>query len=379
MAILATVAGRRAAGLAIVAAAIMTAGIWRVAIAASPDRATAHPGWHVSTIFGPGVVESITGVGRHDAWLAGVRSSSGNSIFVQHWNGGTWQPVPTPAAMQTEQGVVIAASSPSDTWVFSYTRPAITPGYSLGWHWNGRQWRDSKFGNGVSIAAASVLSTTDAWAFGESQLPSRQVPYAARYDGRGWRRVKVPLLVTAASAMSPDEIWIAGYVPGKSGSPVAVAKWTGRSWHVLTLPRLPVPKGGSYGWPSVLALTPTDIWTDFELRNSSQVTGVVLLHYGGSGWERVPVPYRSTGLGAMSADGHGGIWITAVISGLPGSAIYDYRAGRWSRQATPVRRGVFAGLDSIASAPGSASAWAGGYAIDTSGADQHGLLFAHQG
>jgi hypothetical protein len=192
----------------------------------------------------------------------------------------------------------------------------------------------------VAVGATSVLSATDARAFGQRQLSASAVPYAARYDGRRWRSVTAPLLVTgAASVISPHEIWIAGYVSGNQCSPVAVAHWTGRSWHVLTLPRLPVPRGGSYGQPDVLALSPADVWTDLELRNSSRVIGVVLLHYDGTAWARISVTYPSTGLGAMTADGHGGIWITSVISRLPGSAIYDYRGGRWSRQATPAGRG----------------------------------------
>src|SRR5271166_5976192 len=178
------------------------------ASAAAGHAATA-AGWHVSRTFGPLSADAVTAAGFRNAWLAGLRPDC--SVFVQHWNGSRWRPVPAPTAMFSDSGVIVGASSAVDAWTFTYTRPAIASPYSVAWHWDGHGWRTFRFPDGSNVSATAVFSPADAWAFGGLGSSTGKVtPYVARYDGKRWRRVHSPLLATGASPISPGDIWTVG-------------------------------------------------------------------------------------------------------------------------------------------------------------------------
>src|SRR5262249_53581638 len=51
-------------------------------------------------------------------------------------------------------------------------------------------------------------------------------------------------------------------------------------------------------------------WVAGDLVNSQfEEVGGVLLHWTGSGWVDVKLPFQTRGLGPLSHDGHGGLWI----------------------------------------------------------------------
>jgi len=88
---------------------------------ASSGSVTRQSAWsQVRTFSGP--VTVIDSVGRRDAWLSGIGTD--NRVFVRHWNGAHWRAVSTPRAMFTDENAVVGASSATNTWVFTFARPA---------------------------------------------------------------------------------------------------------------------------------------------------------------------------------------------------------------------------------------------------------------
>jgi hypothetical protein len=330
--------------------------------------------WRIGKTFGNDIPESIAAPAPRDAWLAGVERNS--DVFVQHWNGRAWRAVPGPRAAFTDSGVTIAASSAKNAWLFTLVRPAVANSYTVAWRWNGRRWSRDTF-RGVEIFAASVFSQTDAWAFGQVVgKDGNAAPYVVRFDGTRWRRVPAPFLPTGASGLSARDLWIVGR--GRSPDTFMAAKWTTGRWHQLRLPNLRVPRGGSTEQPSIVALSPANVWVDGTVWTASVSTAEpLLLHYNGSIWARIRVPYRAmTEFRAMTPDGLGGIWIGADARNRRYGLLSDYRDGRWSSRAAPVSRGDYVALDSMATTPGSTTAWAVGYAGNSTGnATPFGVLF----
>ena len=58
---------------------------------------------------------------------------------------------------------------------------------------------------------------------------------------------------------------------------------------------------------------------------SNPNVGGVLLHWTGSSWVSVTIPFQTGGLGPLSQDGNGGVWINN------GAEMADYNAGQWAQ------------------------------------------------
>lgn len=370
---------RAAATLLLGFAALAAATGMAVASSVSVTRPSA---WSQIRAFSNGPVSVIASVGRRDAWLTGIGNRTDNKVFVRHWNGARWRAVSAPRAMFTDGAAILGASSATNAWVFTFTRPAVAASYAVGWHWTGRAWRSYRLPAGTSINATAVLSRTDAWAFG---MIGAGKPYVIRYDGRKWRRVHAPVQPTGASALSGHDIWIVGPTTASLKTfpfSYEAADWTGKSWRTLKLPHARVPKGMYAAWAQILAVGRADIWVDFDLfSNSGQGPDTqTLLHYYAGRWTQVSVPHGSIFRSSnLATDGRGGIWLALAAQQRFGSSVYDYRNGRWSRGAVLAEPGHYTIITSIARVPGTGMAWAGGFAGRTTGASRsRGVLYEYR-
>lgn len=350
----------RTAGLGIPLVAVVVA-LVIVLTGALASESTAVRGWQLTETYDPVEVANIVAPGSHDAWIADLRTDQ--TVVVHHWNGTRWRIVRAPGAMFTDEGVVMAASSATNAWIFTYTRPAVGMPYSVAWNWNGSGWRQSRLPAGVAILAATASGSADGWAFGELDSGRGAVePYTVRYNGRNWQRVAVPVLASGVSSLS-DDIWIVGQTDASLGSPAAswaMANWTGTSWHVVSLPRIQRAKGVALSRPGILALSRSSIWIDFELASGVSGHGAVFLHYNGLSWMQLRVPHWvTTWHSNMTPDGAGGFWI--AMNTLANSDMYDYRNGRWSGPDVLSKKGHYTVITATATTPGSTQPWAVGY------------------
>jgi hypothetical protein len=183
-----------------------------------------------------------------------------------------------------------------------------------------------------------------------------------RFTGRRWLRVPSPLVPQAASAVAPNDIWTVGTLTGP-GEVWAAAHWNGSNWRTLRFPPLPpaVAARAGIGNAAIQAFSARDAWVDIGLTTATASYGIIVLHWNGRAWARVPVPYRTQADGAISQDGRGGIWMYAI--GIPappgaGTYLYHYSHGQWSRQPAPALGGAATEMGVLSWPPGASSGWA---------------------
>ncbi len=355
--------------LAVVAVLALVFALTGALASRSNNGSTARRGWQLTQVYDPNEVGDIVAPGSRDAWMADLRPDQ--AVVVHHWNGTRWHIVRAPSAMSSVEGVVIAASSAANAWIFTYARPAVAAPYAVAWHWSGSDWRQTRLLAGTTILAATASSPADAWAFGDLDSGSGSLEsYVLHYNGQHWRRVTVPVLASSVSSLAADDLWIVGQTDASlrtSPPSWAMANWTGASWHVVPLPRVTRAKGLALSQPGILALSPSSIWVDFQLTRDGADDGAVFLHYNGNSWTQIPVPHWSaTWHSNMTPDGRGGFWI-AISTLRSYSEMYDYRNGHWSGPDVLSKAGHYTVINATATRPGTTQAWAVGYRGSTTG------------
>lgn len=343
------------------------------------SRIHVSPGWRIAQALpnGPGSGQpgldmgSVAAVGAHDAWAVGYTclppcGTRPRRLLVEHWGGARWREIPSPPGRgMFVAPPVISASSATSAWVFADDHRA--------WQWNGSNWAGFRFPRDSNITAAAAFSRTDALAFGEMSGG----PYVARFNGSRWlRQPSPPMLPWDVSALAPDDIWAVGPLtpPETSGDAWAAAHWNGSRWQTLRFGQLPLrfPQlhlrpGAQIGKAHIEAFSTHDAWVDIGLMMSSAegedlYPGIIVLHWNGRAWSRVPVPYRPLEAGDISRDGRGGIWIYAEEPWSESAGyrvdLYHYRNGQWSRQLTPTVDGSPVHVGVFSWSPGASSGWA---------------------
>ena len=196
-----------------------------------------------------------------------------------------------------------------------------------------------------------------------------------RFTGRRWLRVRSPLVPQAASAAAPNDIWTVGTLTGP-GQVWAAAHWNGSSWRTLRFPPLPptVQRRAEIGNASIEAYSARDAWVDIGLTTGVASDGIIVLHWNGQAWSKVPVPYRTQAAGDISQDGRDGIWMYAIGPATPAGALtylYHYANGQWSRQRAPALGGQATEMGVLSWRPGARSGWA------AAGTGNRGLLLRY--
>jgi hypothetical protein len=148
-------------------------------------------------------LSSVVATGPGDAWALGQPPQVSAPIpnaDVEHWNGTTWRRVPVPpgTSLGDSSAEPLAASSASDAWIFPGSSAQVGSlwyyVYDYALHWNGTAWHASGFPAKMIVQSAADLGPGDVWAFGTLQTSAEiTVPYTARYNGRAWQQVKLPV------------------------------------------------------------------------------------------------------------------------------------------------------------------------------------------
>lgn len=179
---------------------------------------------------GIGTVESITVISENDVWVVGQRV--GNNSWTLHWDGTSFQTVPSPNLDSSNQLKDIDAISANDIWAV---------GNYMVIRWNGSEW-----------------------------LPVPSAPRSAQY-----KRV---------AAISPNDVWtIAGYTicPEIGGcmSSVGFLHFNGTQW----IPVQPPATNGQLFLEDISATSSDNVWAV----GSDGTNKTYVAHYNGSVWQRV--------------------------------------------------------------------------------------------
>lgn len=371
----------RAGVLAAVATVALTGGV-----GSASGFPSATTGWRIVATLGrngPAQHGGLVATGPTDAFSAWCCVYTPSSTdFVLHWNGRHWGKIALPAAMNANVGwqlVTMGASSSSNMWVFANNNGGLASIDKIG-IWNGSRWTVRTLPGWVLPIARSGFATGQAVVFGPGNVwvlggegLFGPIAVAAHFSGGVWHRVSLPAApyANAVSAIGLEEIWATGFTKQslKSAHPVwTVMHWNGSAWRTVALPKASVPTGDSVSYGSPVATGPRSVWLVRTIWSGRTLLSTALLHWDGSWHVPVRVPLATTGIGQISQDGHGGLWMQAWqrSSSSYREYLYHYAGGVWSRESVPAMTGTQASIFNMTWIPGTRSLWAIG-TLTTSG------------
>jgi hypothetical protein len=237
----------------------------------------------------------IMATGGREAWVFGGTNPGGLSRPVaERWNGRTLTPSALPAGLT---GFISDASAPAanDIWAASEYG-----GYVL--HWNGARWRLAMRWPRGMITGLTAVSASDVWAFGTTAGGTRETG-TWHFNGRSWRRVRgAAASIYRASAVSRNDIWAIAAAPKAD----TILAYQGRSWRR-------VHTGGALAGVTlhdVLAISDDSVWVVGDEVSTGSVR-VVLAHWNGARWQRIPTSVHAWP-GRLAQGPGGSVLITAT-------------------------------------------------------------------
>ncbi len=158
--------------------------------------------------------QSIYAAGPDDVWIVGHGGDHRGDYpsYVQHWDGSSWEPVPTPYdGQQLVFFESIDGSSADDIWVAGH----VNWSEDILMHWDGSSWtrHDGPAANDP-LALIAVTAADNSWAAPYSIQPGSPFFY---FDGSAWIDAGVPDLPGAVtvnwhdmSRTSGCDVWAVG-------------------------------------------------------------------------------------------------------------------------------------------------------------------------
>ena len=189
---------------------------------------------------------SVHGSGPNDVWAVGYTSeNNARHTLILHWNGSNWSTIPSPNPLPDGNNTInqlngVYAIAANDAWAVGYTVGTNDPYRTLTLHWNGATWQTVPSPNLPitrpdiynALSAVSAVSANDVWAVGTSpvSVPSRAV--LMHWDGVTWSLTPEPAETalwsstgrTGVTAVSANEVWAVGQF--------SAWRWNGSAWTV---------------------------------------------------------------------------------------------------------------------------------------------------
>jgi hypothetical protein len=335
------------------AQAVLTAAVSAVVLtlAAGAPAQAAGTGWSVvfTHHYGPAAnysdYSAVAAPGAGDVWAFGTTNGAGapapGTPVAEHWNGTKWSRSPLPSGLTSE---IFAASvvSASSVWAVTEVGGDIL-------HWDGSQWSvaDHVPGSGLLFTGITAVSDTDVWAFGSSGFGPGTGTW--HYDGHTWTQVTGSADgLVSASALSATDIWAIGStLKGPSGD--KLVHYTGTRWVKVTASAL-----SGLEFYGIQALSSTDVWA---IAGNANGGAAQLVHFDGTQWSSVMVPYPGFTLYYFAPDGQGGFWLDGYDSAGSKDLILHYSSGgQWSRST--LASGT---MGPMTLAPGTTTLWGVGW------------------
>lgn len=279
-------------------------------------------------------------------WVSSHNHASGSALWVRdNQAGGDWAPF-----------VDILGDPLNDDLTFTlYGEPGGQPPGSCG-RWTVVPTPDPGGTTHAILRDLSAISATDMWAVGEytelvtGSFVSKSL--AMHWDGSSWSQVPTPnpspfpegtyVSLDAVAAASSDDVWAAGGAriqgsDGFLGTHLFIIHWDGQSWTSMSnLPQSPGASGENVR--DIVVIAPDDVWFfgDWVLPQMG-----LALHWNGSNFTRVPMPFLSNGghgIEKAAALGPDDIW--AVGGGGDGdwndySNIFHFDGSNWTHVPGP--------------------------------------------
>jgi hypothetical protein len=287
--------------------------LWRVAVAAA-----------VAAAVSAAVLGAI-GV------LPGTRSSAPPSTGPAHFvpdrfdyrpGGDFARPAPPALSYSVPLLAGVAASSSRDAWIVGSTGRR-----GIAWRWDGTAWRSVPLPSvpGLNLASVTAVDDGEAWTVGWHSGYRMAHAVIEHWDGLRWRLVPAPYAgpsnLLSVSASGSRDVWAAGAsfrrdrvgrFPAGGTRPLLL-HWDGSTWSTVTLPWA---RPGLVLAARVVTTGPTDVWVVV-----SGVSGTQVEHWDGESWRAVRAPFGQ----------HDFVWGFSATSADDAWAVGSYRRAGHSR------------------------------------------------
>ena len=332
----------------------------------------------------------VAAISENHVWAVGWSQDPQGPPYVQrtliqHFNGSTWNIVPSPNPSKDIQSVLYSVSgkTPNDVWAVGSSNNGSAPTRTLIQHWNGTQWTivpspspDSQLNELRSVTA---LSADNVWAIGYRGGTQNETPLETlilHWDGTRWRQLPSPNVPVGANqlsgitAISANDIWAVG---SAGGAPLTI-HWDGNAWSV-------VPTGVSGGliterFTAVSGSAGGDVWVVGQGKGFfTNQTFATIRHWDGARWTQKvcyaasasnpPEGYEGGGPDAyftgVAAAASNNVWAVGVRGSGPMILHWDGQA--WTTITHPRAFPNAASLRGVATS-GEGSAWSVGSEIE---------------
>ena len=338
------------------------------------------------------VFTGVAATSPANAWIVGTTEIGIDPVhtLIVHWNGKTWQRVPSPGAAGRRTSSylnAVAATSRRNAWAVGESN--IKALSSLTEHWNGTAWKvvPSPSPKGVTfLNAVAARTVNDAWAVGLVIVGpgSNSRTLIEHWNGKSWVRVPSPSFTKAprgtqvqnslnsVAEISASNVWAVGdYIVGSDAAQTLIEHWNGTKWTII-----PSPVGlvNPNFLNAIAAVSPTDLFAVGGLGDFAFPTATMIFRWQGTKWRLVPSLTNDNAvqaLGAVSAVSASDVWAVGAsqsqISSKNPPLILRWNGRKWQTVRTPLpSRRVSVSLVSVA-AVSAKVAWAVGSSTGASG------------
>ncbi len=194
-----------------------------------------------------GDLSGVTALAADDVWAVGGygQGASGRTL-IEHWDGMAWTVVPSPNKGPFPNSLsAVTAIAPDDVWAVGTWFTKAFDDRTLTLHWDGTSWQRVPSPNAGPASAANDLvsvsanATDDVWAVGSRGLHTLTV----HWDGTSWSIAPSPTPggladLAAVVAVGPDDVWAAGGSVDRqvNAGRTLVEHWDGLGWTVVASP-----------------------------------------------------------------------------------------------------------------------------------------------
>jgi hypothetical protein len=271
---------------------------------------------------------SIVVTAKNNVFAVGTSSDQmGNShTLIEHWNGSTWNILPSPNRDTNNTLVGVTAISQNNIWAVGSYFSSLGHTQTLIEHWNGVKWSiiNNPTVNNIDATLSDIhaVAANDIWAVGYTGPNVAFTEHSAlieHWDGHKWSIMahsasQLNASLTALSATSANNIWAVGqYQPSGSNttSQTLVEHWNGTQW--TTVPAAEVA-GYNDSLADISALSANDIWAVGTSQSKTYQSSQTLIeHWNGTQWNVVTSPNPDSAnnflLAATRIPGSTSLWV----------------------------------------------------------------------
>jgi hypothetical protein len=259
--------------------------------------------WSVIPSPSPGeenLLTSVSAVSSTDVWAAGMMATPRTVVhedepLLLHWDGRAWTEAPFIEGAQPL--VSVKAVAQDDVWV----------GGELVFlaHFDGTSWvpvphPDLEEG---AIHAIDATGPHDVWFTGvhEAEGGAGEIPLVERWDGARISVVPTPLEVGESGALwgievlSPTDVWVVGDKGEEGATETLIEHWDGSEWTIVPSPN----PGTDFNELSAVAAVASDDVYAAGTYSTAGIEHPLVVHWDGSSWTQLRVGEPASGMATL--------------------------------------------------------------------------------